>query len=126
MKSALPVAAVTLGVVLLAISFLWAIVFPASASWTPEKSEKLTSLGNRATEIQLQLDKAQTRPSMHSGQNPAELKEELEKVSAEYKVLYAEFSGASKAPESSSRFLRWAGIAFVVAGGLTVFATRGA
>ena len=49
------------------------------------------------------LDKAQTRPSMHSGENPAELKEELEKVSAEYKALYEEFSGVSKAPESSSR-----------------------
>jgi hypothetical protein len=126
MKSALPVAAVALGCLLLAVSFLWSIVFPASASWTPEKSEQLTALGNRATEIQLQLGKAQTRPSMHSGKNPAELKSELDKVEAEYKALYNEFAGATKAPESSSRFLRWAGIAFVVAGGVVVYATRSA
>jgi len=126
MKSALPIAAVVLGCVLLAMSLLWGLLFPASASWTPEKSEQLTALGNRATEIQLQLDKAQTRPSMHSGLNPAELKSELEKVSAEYKVLYDEFSGITKAPKSSSRFLKWAGIAFVVAGGLVVYTTRSA
>jgi hypothetical protein len=124
MKSALPTAAVALGVVLLAASFLWAVMFPASASWTEEKSARLMELGNRATEIQLELGKAKTRPSMHSGQNPAELQAEYDQVAKEYKTLHEEFTSKSKAPDSASTILRWSGIAFVVAGGLVVFATR--
>ena len=126
MKSSLPTAAVVLGVVLLAASFLWAVLFPAGKSWTEEKSAQMSALGDQATELQRQILASQSRPSMHSGENPAELQEKYDKVAAEYKALHEEFMGNTKAPESASRFLRWSGIAFVIAGGLVVFATRSA
>jgi hypothetical protein len=126
MKSVLPAAAVAVGIVLLGVSLVWAMLFPASRGWTEEKSRRLTDLGNQATEIQLQLGQSRTRPSMHSGVNPAELPEKLEKVNAEYKALYEEFRTATERPKSASRYLKWSGIAFVVAGALIVFATRSA
>jgi hypothetical protein len=124
MKSALPASAVILGVVLLAASLLWAMLFPATRGWTEEKSSRMIELGNRAAEIQRQLSHAEARPSMHAGVNPAELKAEYEKVSAEYKELYEAFSGATESPKTASRILRWSGIAFVVAGAIVVFAGR--
>jgi hypothetical protein len=125
MKSTLPAVAVVLGIVLLAASVLWAIVLPASRGWTEEKSARMTELGNRASDIKLQLTRAQAKPSMHSGLNPAELQAEYDKISAEYKTLYDEFSGATQTPKTASSILRWSGIAFVVAGAIVVFANRG-
>src|SRR5690349_5343805 len=107
MKTFLPATAVVLGILLLVGSVAWAILFPASRSWTQEKSKQLTELGNQATAIQLQIDRSKTRPSMHSGENPAELQEKYEQVAAEYKTLYAEFKGADAAPKTASVFLRW-------------------
>jgi hypothetical protein len=124
MKSALPAAALVLGIVLLGASALWAIFFPATRGWTEEKSARMTELGNRAADINLKLTRAEAKPSMHSGLNAAELKAEYEKVSAEYKTLYEEFNGATESPKTASRILRWSGIAFVVAGAIVVFANR--
>lgn len=125
MKSTLAASAVAIGLVLLVGSVLWAVLFPASRGWNEEKSARMTELGNRATEINLQLTRAQAKPSMHSGVNAAELKAEYDKVSADYKVLYDEFSGATQTPKTASSILRWSGIAFVLAGAIVVFASRG-
>jgi len=124
MKSLLPTTAVILGIVLLAASAAWAILFPASRAWTEEKSTRMTQLGNQATEIARQLQQAKTRPSMHSGENPAELQAKYDVIAAEYKALHEEFTSAQDGPKSAATFLKWSGIAFVVAGGLIVFATR--
>lgn len=86
----------------------------------------MTELGNQATAIQMKIDQATARPSMHAGENPAELKAKYDEVAAEYKLLYAEFKSADESPKTAAVFLRWSGIAFVVAGGLVVFATRSA
>jgi hypothetical protein len=123
MKSVLPAGAVALGVVLLAASAAWAILFPASRAWTPEKSARLTQVGNECSAIKLQLNKP-GKPSTKPGEAPAELKAKFEQLDAEYKQLYLEFSGATESPKKAKRFLWWSGIAFVVAGGLIVFATR--
>ena len=85
----------------------------------------MTDLGNRAAEINWQLTGAQAKPSMHAGVNAAELKAEYDQVSADYKVLYDEFSGLTQTPKTASSILRWSGIAFVVAGAIVVFASRG-
>ncbi len=126
MKSALPAGAVVLGLVLLVASALWATLFPSSRGWTEEKSARMIELGNRASELERQLSIAQAKPSMHAGESSAEMQAEFETVSAEYKTLYDEFNGASESPKTASKILRWSGIAFVIAGGLVVFAGRGA
>jgi hypothetical protein len=125
MKSFLPAAAVSLGVVLLVGSAAWAILFPASRTWTEEKSIRMTELGDKATALQLQIDQAKSRPSMHAGQNPAELKGQYDEVAAEYADLHKDFLNASNSPKTASSFLRWSGIAFVAAGALLVFVNRG-
>lgn len=123
MKTALPAVAVVVGVVLLSLSLAWSIFFPASAVWTTEKSTQMTELGNQATALKLQMQ-SQSKPSMHAGQNQAELKEKYDQVSAEYKILYDEFRSAKDSPQTSSSILRWAGIAFIAAGAMVVMATR--
>lgn len=124
MKTALPAVAVVVGVVLLSLSLAWSIFFPASAVWTTEKSTQMTELGNQATALKLQMQSQSKKPSMHAGQNQAELKEKYDQVSAEYKILYEEFRSAKDSPKTSSSILRWAGIAFIAAGALVVMATR--
>jgi hypothetical protein len=116
MKTYLPAAALVVGVVLLGGSVLWAIIFPASRDWTEEKSNRMTQLGNRASEIDRQL---QQTPN-------ADLQKQREKIDEEYKKLYEEFTGVSEAPKTASRILRWSGIAFIVAGAFIVFANRSA
>ncbi len=86
----------------------------------------MTELGDQATAIKLQLTQSQTRPSMHSGENPAELQEKYDKIAAEYKTLHEEFVGINQTPKTAKSFLWWSGIAFVVAGGIIVMANRDA
>ena len=126
MKAAIAPATIALGLLLLVASLLWSTLFPATNSWTEEKSVRLTELGNHATEIRLQLIKAQQRPSMHSGQSAAELQDQFNKIDAEYKTLYDEFHNASESPKTISTALKWTGIGLTLLGGIAVLATRDA
>lgn len=126
MKAALPASAIVVGLVLLIGSVAWATLFPPGRNWTAEKATRMTDLGNQATAIQMKIDHATVRPSMHAGENPAELKAKYDEIETEYKSLYQEFKNADESPKTAASILRWSGIAFVVAGGLVVFATRGA
>ncbi|MBX3426143.1 MAG: hypothetical protein KF688_10725 [Pirellulales bacterium] len=126
MKSALPLATVVAGVLLLVCSLLWNVLFPASRVWTKDKSAQLTQLGNQATELKLQLLKASQRPSMHSGQSAAELQEQYDKVSAEYTALYNQFHKASESPKTTVAYLKWTGIGVILLGGALTLAARGA
>jgi hypothetical protein len=101
------------------------VLFPANRSWTEEKSARMAEIGGEVGKLKAALQQAQTRPSMHAGQNPAEMQAKFETLSAEYEALHDEFNGAVESPKTSANFLRWAGAAFVVAGGLVVFASRG-
>jgi hypothetical protein len=61
---------------------------------------------------------------MHGGKSAAELDTEYKQVTAELEQLAAEAEGKIEAPKTAATFMRWAGVAFVVAGGLVVFAGR--
>jgi hypothetical protein len=124
MKQALSAAAVVLGIVLIAVSLVWGILFPASSGWTQDKSVRLRDLRQQAHLLGGQVDAARIRPNMQGGKNPAELEEEYNKVTAELAQLAAEAEGEIEAPKTAARFLRWAGFAFVIAGGLVVIAGR--
>jgi hypothetical protein len=124
MKSVLPAAAVVIGMLLIGVSLVWSVLFPANQAWTTEKANRMTELGNQASTLKIQLNQAQTRPSMHAGQNPAELQEKYDQISREYKALYEEFSSATQRPKSSSQALRYSGFVCIVAGGIFLFATR--
>lgn len=114
-----------MGIVLLIASFAWGMLFSSRASWTPEKSQQMADLGNKANLLKFELINSKSNPSMHAGKNPAELQAEFDKVSAEYDKLFSEFKGVRDSPKQSSRILQWAGIAFVAAGALATFANKG-
>jgi hypothetical protein len=125
MKQALSTASVALGILLIAISLLWGLMFPATSSWTEEKSLRLRELRGQAHTLGGQVDAARSRPTMHGGKNPAELEEEFNKVKAEFAQLAAESEGAIEGPRTTATYLRWAGFAFVIAGGMVILASRG-
>jgi hypothetical protein len=120
----LAAAAVALGLALLLASAVWAVLFPPTRSWTPEKSARLTTVGNECSAIKLKLSNLGNKPGA-PGESQADLKAKFDKLDAEYKQLYQEFNGATESPKTAKRFLWWSGIAFVVAGGVVVFASRG-
>ena len=125
MKSALPTAVVSLGLALLLASFLWGVFFPASSGWTEEKSVRLGELKTRAHVLVGEVAAAKAKPNMHGGANAAELQAEFDQVKADLKTLSDELEGRIAAPKTAATILRYAGIAFVVAGGLVVYAGRG-
>ena len=126
MKAMFSTGAVVLGILLLALSLAWGLIFPASAGWTDEKSLKLKELRNRAHILSGEVAAGSDTPSMHGGPNVAEKKAEFEQVKAELASLDAELQGKIDAPATAASILRYSGIAFVIAGGLVVFATRSA
>jgi hypothetical protein len=117
--------AVGLGVALLAASLVWAFLFPASRSWTEEKSKRMDELGSKGHVLVAQLDAAQRRPKMHGGRSAAEIEAEYKQVKAELTELREEFEGKRDAPKNAARFLQWAGILLVAGGALATFASRG-
>jgi hypothetical protein len=126
MKSFLPSSAVVVGLVLLIGSFAWGILFPPSRTWTEEKSSRMAELGSQANLLKFSLVEAKNRPSIHSGKNPAEVQAEYDKVTAEYDQLKQEFASATNSPKTTATFLRWSGVAFIIAGAMVIMATRSA
>jgi hypothetical protein len=124
MKAVLPVIAVVLGVLLLAIGLVWGNLFPAAAAWSPEQNDRLSALGLELKGIGFKLAEAQANPNMHSGQNAGELKMKHDEIKKEYDALYAEFESARDLPASTGSTLKWIGIIVTAIGGLFVFANR--
>ena len=125
MKAMLSTGAVVIGILLLGTSLIWGLVFPASAGWTEEKSLRLRDLKAQAHVLSSQASAANDKPSMHGGDNAAEKKAEYDQVRTELEALDAELQGKVEAPETAASILRYAGIAFVVAGALAVYTSRG-
>ena len=124
MKSGLSTAAVVVGILLLAGSFLWGILFPASRGWTEDKAKRLGELTAEAHSLMFKVQAAKEKPSMHAGEGAAEVEARYRKVQEELKTLSAEFKGKQDSPKTAATYLRWSGIAFVVAGAIIVFANR--
>ena len=87
MKSAIPLAAIGLGFLLLAGSALWPILFPTTSTWTDEKSRRMTDLSGKAHKWYYQVELAKRKPNMTGGKNPAVLQEEYKKILTELDML---------------------------------------
>lgn len=124
MKHLLPIGAVLLGSLLAALGFSWSLLVPAGQGWTPEKSGQLSELQSEANKLQFEIVKAKKNPSIHGGQNPAELRAAYQETLAKYEILKAELDSARDSPASTGKALKWIGIIMVVGGALFVFATR--
>lgn len=125
MKSGiLPLAGVGLGLALMVVSLFWETWSPAKKSWTPEKSDRLSELGSEANKLKFDLIQAKNNPSMQSGQNPAILQAEHDKIMAEYDELHAELVDARDGPAATSKTLRWTGIICAAIGVIFMLANR--
>ena len=124
MKS-LSVGALGVGILFLLISLVWGLLFPASRGWTTEKNNRMSELSLKGHLLGGELDAAQRHPSMHAGRSPAEIEAEYKQVSAELTQLREEFEHKLNSPKTMASYLRWSGIAFVIAGAIVVFANRG-
>lgn len=124
MKSLLPVILVGLGIALLALSFLWTILFPASRSWNEEKSARLTELQRKAHKLLYVADQAKTRPRL-GGPTPTEAQANFDKAMEELDALKAEFEATRDSPKTSGTYLRYTGTALVLLGGFSVMMARG-
>jgi len=125
MKSVLPTIAVALGLVLVVVSLLWGVLFPAGSGWTEEKSLRMRELSERAHVLGGQLQAAKAKPDMKKGLNPAEMEAEYKQVTTELAQLGEEAEGKIQAPKTAASILRWAGVAFVLAGGMVIYAGKG-
>jgi hypothetical protein len=115
---------VILGMVCLAVSFFWTVVSPSSTGWTPEKAVRMGELTGEVHAMMFQVQAASTSPKMHSGQNPAELKAQLEEKEKELAQLRDEFEGKRDGPSATARIFRWTGVIAIVIGAIATAATR--
>ena len=123
MKS-IPLVAVVLGLVLLIGSFTWALLFPATGSWTPDKGERMSELRIKGHTLGGELDAAQRRPSMHA-RSVAEIEAEYNQVKAEMAQLGDELESKQNRPKTMATILRWTGIACVAVGAFVSYVNRG-
>lgn len=120
----LSVVAVGLGILFLIVSLVWGLLFPASRSWTVEKNTRMSELSEKGHVLGGQIDAAKRRPNMHGGRNAADLEVEYKQVTEELAQLREEFESKRDSPKTMATYLRWSGVAFVVAGAIIVFANR--
>ena len=125
MKSIISLTAILLGIALMLASATWGLMFPPTRTWTEEKSEQLSDLGREANLLSFGIVQAKNNPSMHGGQNPAELQKQYDEVRVKYDVLHQEFLNASERPQEIVAMLRWSGIALVGVGAVLTFVARG-
>jgi hypothetical protein len=116
--------AVVLGLVLLVGSATWAILFPATNSWTQDRNERMSELSRKAHNLGGELDTAQRRPSMHS-RSAADIEAEYNQVKEELAQLRGEFESKRDGPKTMATILRWTGIACVAVGAFVSYANRG-
>ena len=112
---------VVIGMVLLALSFVWGFIFPASQGWTDEKATRMTDLSNQGRQLLIQANNAKYKPKP-GGPSPEEVRAKYDAVKAELNELKKEFEGIRDSPKTASRYLLWSGAALILVGGMAVMA----
>ena len=125
MKQTLPVVALGLGIPLVLLSLLWSTIFPASNSWTEEKSQRMTEVSQKARQLMYKVVQAEKYNDIKSGENAAEINEQYRAAKKELEQLQGEFENQRDKPSTIASYLRWVGIALVVVGAGANFVSRG-
>lgn len=107
-------------------SVIWPVLFPATRTWTDEKSRRLKELSGKTQFLMGKIEYAKSNPSMTRGENPAEMKQRADKMMAELKTLQDEFSGAVDSPKTVSTVLKWSGVGVMALGVVGYLATKDA
>jgi len=125
MKETAPVIAVGLGILLLAISALWGVLFPASQNWTNEKAQRMSELTGKVHGLLFKAEAERQNPAQASGA-PGEAQQAYKAAKEELDKLKSEFESQRDRPQKIAQFMRWTGIGLVLVGGLGVLAGRNA
>ena len=123
-KTLAPILGLSLGLVFLACGMLWTDVFVGETTWTEDKSARMMELSNRSHSLLVSTQLREQNPSMHAGQNVAELEEEFSQVRGELEVLREEYETARDRPEWLARLLRWVGGTLTAIGIVCCLAVR--
>jgi hypothetical protein len=115
-----------LGGAIVVLSFLWSLIFPASAEWRPEKAKEYTEVGARLH--------AQIGELGRLGRNPAtrdqelkrlgELRKEHHETQLRWEALREELETTQKRGQSTATILRLTGAGLAVLGMVGWLATR--
>ena len=104
------------GLLLLLLSGLWTTLFPATSSWTPEKSLEWTKVKDRLHTLGFIVGSSPPVVSMHSGPETGDAKVEYEQLKAEHAAFTAEFTSVHDRPIIIAKILKWSGISLAVVG----------
>jgi len=107
-----------IGLLFVGLSGVWSSLFPATRSWTPEKSQRLGQVKDRITNISFIIN------NPNNTKDTSALKSELEKLTQEDQQLSAEFNSAASRPNTVSKFLKWTGISLAIVGIFGWYATN--
>jgi len=116
MKTAIVFGMIGLGLFLLLVSGVWVALFPGTSSWTPEKEQRLTDVGNKMHLLRFKVGSAEANPSMHGGPDLPKAKAELAALVEENRVLMDEFKGIQASPHTVSKVMKWSGISLTLVG----------
>ena len=108
-------AVIGLGLLLLILSGAWTTLFPGTSSWTPEKSAEWTKIKDRLHNLAFVVGSA-TAPSMHSGPETSQAKQEYDRLKIEHHALAAEFESIHDRPYLVAKILKWSGISMAFVG----------
>lgn len=116
MKSIIAFGLLGLGCLLLVLSGVWTTLFPGTAAWTPEKSEKWGKIQTRIHNLAPLVNNPGGSVSMHSGPDLGAAKQEYDQLKKESEVYKAEFDTAHDSPLNAAKILKWSGISLAVVG----------
>ncbi|TWU22568.1 hypothetical protein [Bythopirellula polymerisocia] len=120
MKAAISLGTFGLGVICVALSLIWGLIFPATNQWGPEKAAALSSLSDEVHKLMFQAVAAEENPRSYKGGDPAEVQAEYREKKAKLAEMQQELESIKDSPQTSASYLRWTGIALVVVGAVAV------
>ncbi len=124
MKPAIVLSLVGLGVLLVALSGVWATLFPGTSSWTPDKAERLTELRRLLHNLAIAAASSPGDVSPRVATSPAAAQADYERLKPECDRLLAEVNAASSRPDAVASLLRWIGCSLAGIGLVVWYAGR--
>ncbi len=124
MKLAVPIC-FGLGALMLVLSFLWPIMFPAKEVLTEDKTARALELQTRGHNLVSQIAKAEANPNMQGGKSAGELKEELKELKGELDAIRNDFESAESTQSTMVSIFKYGGILVLAVGVGIHFTTNG-
>lgn len=118
-SNVLPVAAMALGLVLLAASLVWSHLVDPKVYWTSDQAERRAESGVRVKSLPHQLEHATTDAERKR------IQAEIAKAKGEYGQTDADLQLARDRLQRPITLLRWSGTLCLLAGVVAYYALRG-